>query len=90
VGRAKRGNRTISGRGKRVEQTAALALIVLAGIGMFALLMILRRQRHDVEEADKESPYAVSTEGLKVCPKCGYGNLWTDSTCAVCGTHLKG
>jgi hypothetical protein len=73
-----------------VEQATAFALIALAGVGMLALLLILRRQRHDVEEAGKESPYAVSTEGIKVCPKCGYGNLWTDSTCAVCGTRLKG
>jgi len=73
-----------------MEQTTALALIVLAGVGMLALLLILRRQRHEVEEDAKENPYAVSTEGLKICPKCGYGNLWSDSTCAVCGTHLKG
>ena len=73
-----------------MEQTTALALIILAGVGMLALLLILRRQRHEVEDDAKESPYAVSTEGIKICPKCGYGNLWSDSTCAVCGTHLKG
>ena len=52
-----------------MEQTTALALIILAGVGMLALLLILRRQRHEVEEDAKESPYAVSTEGIKICPK---------------------
>lgn len=37
-----------------------------------------------------ESPFAVSTEGHKICPKCGMGNLWTDRTCISCGGPLKG
>ncbi len=37
-----------------------------------------------------ESPFAVSTEGEKVCPKCGMGNLWTESRCISCGGALKG
>lgn len=33
---------------------------------------------------------AVSTEGMKVCPKCGMGNLWTERRCSACGNSLKG
>ena len=53
-----------------MDQTTSVTLIVLAAIGMVSLLLILRRQRHEVEEVGKESPYGVSTEGMKVCPKC--------------------
>jgi len=73
-----------------MDQTTSVTLIVLAAIGMVSLLLILRRQRHEVEEVGKESPYGVSTEGMKVCPKCRQGNLWTDATCVYCGAHLKG
>jgi len=73
-----------------MEQTTAFALIVAAVIGMFGLLFIIRRQRHEVEDAGRESPFGVSTEGMKVCPKCGRGNLWTDASCIYCGTHLNG
>jgi len=37
-----------------------------------------------------ESPFAVSTEGEKRCPKCGMGNLWTERRCITCGAALKG
>lgn len=67
-----------------------LALVVAAGIGVLATLVILRRQRHDVEASNRESPFAASTEGEKRCPKCGMGNLWTERTCSVCGTRLPG
>jgi hypothetical protein len=40
--------------------------------------------------AQSESPFAVSTEGEKVCPRCGMGNLWTESRCISCGNPLKG
>jgi hypothetical protein len=67
-----------------------LALVVAAGIGVLATLVILRRQRHDVEARTQESPFAASTEGEKRCPKCGMGNLWTERTCSVCGARLPG
>ena len=73
------------------EQTVQfLALIAAAAIGIVATLGILRRQRHDDEEAIRESPYATSTEGMKRCPKCGAANLVTDRTCNSCGKRLPG
>ena len=52
--------------------------------GILASLSILRRDR-----VEPESPFAVSTEGEKRCPKCGMGNLWTDDRCVSCGAHLR-
>ena len=58
----------------------------LAGIaGIFASLAIVRRYR-----VPKESPFAVSTEGEKRCPKCGMGNLVSDARCISCGADLPG
>lgn len=72
------------------QSTQLLALIAAAVIGLLAILMILRRQRRQAEEATRENPYAVSTEGMKRCPNCGFGNLVTDSTCSSCGRPLPG
>ncbi len=72
-----------------MDQTVALALIIVAAVGILATLMILRRERHDVEDQGRESPFAVSTEGEKICPKCGNGNLWTDARCISCGATLR-
>ena len=72
------------------QTTQLLALIAAAALGIVALLGILRRQRHQVEDTDRVSPYAVSTEGMKRCPTCGFGNLVTDATCASCGHRLPG
>lgn len=69
-----------------MEQTSALALVIAAVIGLVATLVVLRHQR----EAAVESPFAVSTEGEKRCPKCGMGNLWTDATCIACHAKLPG
>ena len=57
---------------------------------LLALLLIMNRQRQQREDATRENPYAVSTEGEKRCPKCGMGNLWTDSTCISCKAKLPG
>jgi uncharacterized membrane protein len=72
-----------------MDQTSQLLLLVIiAAIGMVAVILILRRGRHQAEDATRENPYAVSTEGMKRCPACGVGNLVTDSTCASCGRSL--
>lgn len=65
------------------------ALVVAAVLGIVATIAILRRQRRDAE-IPAESPFAVSSEGMKRCPKCGQGNLWTDTSCMSCGSPLKG
>jgi hypothetical protein len=70
--------------------TQLIALVIAAAVGMIAILLILRRQRHEVEDATRDSPFAVSSEGMKRCPNCGAGNLVTDSTCVSCGRHLPG
>jgi hypothetical protein len=66
-----------------------LGLAVLVALGAGARI----RNRMLAERAalsPTESPFAVSTEGHKICPKCGMGNLWTDRTCISCGGALKG
>jgi len=69
-----------------MEQTTALALVIAAAIGLLATLVLLRHER----EAARESPFAASTEGVKLCPKCGMGNMWTDATCGACRAKLPG
>ena len=71
-----------------MDQITIVALIGLAAVGLLATLLIMRRQRK-TGEAESESQYSVSTEGEKRCPKCGMGNMWTDSTCISCGTPLR-
>lgn len=71
-----------------MDSTLLLALVVAAGVGIIATLLMLRRQR--LETRPTESPFAVSTEGSKRCPNCGMGNLWTSSTCSSCGRRLPG
>jgi len=64
----------------------AMAIAVLLG----AVARIIARPEIPAGESAAESPIAVSTEGMKVCPKCGMGNLWTERTCSACGIALKG
>ncbi len=62
----------------------ALIVVVIAAI------LIVMRQRGEVAPKLGETPFAVSTEGMKRCPSCGMGNLVTDATCASCGKRLPG
>ncbi len=71
------------------QTTQILALIGAASLGILAVVTILRRDRAD-DHPPPESPYAVSTEGMKRCPACGTGNLVTDATCSSCGRRLPG
>ncbi len=74
-----------------MTETAALPIVIIAAVvGLVAVILIMRRVRHQEEEATAESPFAASTEGEKRCPKCGMGNLWTDDRCISCGAHLRG
>ena len=72
------------------QSTQLLVLVLAALVGVFATLVILRRVRTETEAETRESPYAVSTEGEKRCPKCGMGNLWTDRNCISCHARLPG
>jgi hypothetical protein len=72
------------------QTTQLLILIVAAGVGIIATLIMLRRQRRDRDAASRDSPYAVSSEGQKRCPNCGAYNAWTDRNCVSCGRKLPG
>jgi hypothetical protein len=65
-----------------------LAIAVLAALA--ALGSMLSRPRRPVTPDGSDSPFAVSTEGMKVCPKCGMGNMWTDRSCMACRAPLRG
>ena len=72
------------------QTTELIVLIGAAIIGLVAVLTIVRRERHEVEDAARESPFTASSEGMKRCPNCGTANLVTDTTCSNCGKHLPG
>jgi hypothetical protein len=72
------------------QSTQILALVLVAALGIAAVVLILRRDRVTTEEATHETPFAVATEGMKRCPSCGMGNLVTDDTCSNCGKRLPG
>ena len=72
------------------QTTQLLLLIVAAGIGITATLVMLRRQRRDREDLNREHPYATSSEGQKRCPSCGAYNAWTDRNCVSCNRKLPG
>lgn len=74
-----------------MDQTSALLLIVALVVVIVAVVIIRARiQGQKEEQTPVDSPYATSTEGMKVCPRCGMGNLWTERTCVSCGAALKG
>ena len=75
-----------------MDQLLLVLLVVAAAIAIAAILLS-RAQAHRAEVAalgPPESPFAVSTEGMKMCPKCGMGNMWTERRCSACGSSLKG
>jgi hypothetical protein len=78
------------GDGVMDETSGLLLLITAAAVGIVATIGIMRRQRMLTESAGRESPYAVSTEGMKRCPSCNTGNLVTDADCSNCGKPLPG
>ena len=71
---------------------AMLLLLSLAVAVAVASLVLSRSRARAMRHAGgpAESPFAVSTEGMKICPKCGMGNLWTERRCSACRSGLKG
>jgi uncharacterized protein (DUF983 family) len=63
---------------------------VLLVVVMVALARIATRPRKLADGSAPDSPIGVATEGMKACPQCGMGNLWTERSCSACGTDLKG
>jgi hypothetical protein len=70
--------------------TKLLLLSAAVGVLVLAVALIRRRQRIARATAQRESPFAASTEGEKICPNCGMGNLWTDRNCISCNARLPG
>lgn len=73
-----------------MDQLFLLALVVSIVVVMVALARIATRPRTVAGESAADSPIGVSTEGMKACPRCGMGNLWTERSCSACGAELKG
>jgi hypothetical protein len=73
-----------------MDDLPLIALLAAAALGVVATLLILRRQQSERADATRENPFAVSTEGMKRCPNCGFGNLVTDASCSSCGKRLPG
>ncbi len=69
-----------------------LVLIVAVVVAMLALARLITRPSPGLaaRQGASESPIAASTEGMKMCPKCTMGNLWTERRCSACGASLKG
>jgi hypothetical protein len=76
-----------------MDQTflVALALVIAVTVVLAAVAQLLTRPATPAGQgADGDSPIGVSTEGMKICPKCGMGNLWTERRCSACRNALKG
>lgn len=76
------------GQVKMDQSTALVLLIVVAVLGVVAVLAIMRRPASSAATEPQDRPLAVSTEGMKRCPNCGVGNLVTESKCSNCGKRL--
>ena len=70
------------------QQLLLLTLLGACAVAMVALLLRLRRERRERTDATRESPIAMSSEGVKLCPSCAAENMWTDTRCVGCGRPL--
>jgi hypothetical protein len=73
-----------------MDQTFLLALAVAFVVALAAIGRIATRSPTASGQAAGDGGMGVSTEGMKVCPKCAMGNLWTERTCISCGAKLRG
>lgn len=73
-----------------------LALVLAVIVVMGSVAWIITRPRTQARAGagpasdPDESPIAVATEGMKICPKCGMGNFWAERRCGACGNGLRG
>jgi hypothetical protein len=74
----------------RVDQSYLLVLAGAVIVALGAVGAIVARPAAIARRAAKDSQFATSTEGMKVCPGCGMGNLWTERRCSACGRQLAG
>ena len=70
------------------QQLLLLALLGSCAVAMLALLVRMRGERNERNDETRDSPIAMSSEGVKLCPSCATENLWTDTRCLRCGKHL--
>ena len=70
------------------QQLLLLTLHGAGAVAIVALLLRLRRERRERTDAARESPIAMSSEGVKLCPSCAAENMWTDTRCVGCGRPL--
>ncbi len=70
-----------------MDQTLLLALVGASVVGIVAVIVILAAQDRRAR-ANRDRPFATSTEGETRCPACGMGNLATDNRCIACGARL--
>ena len=74
-----------------MDQLLVVLLLLAVVIAITAILLGRSRRRDELAAlGPPESPFAVSTEGMKMGPKCGMGNMWTERRCSACGASLKG
>jgi hypothetical protein len=73
-----------------MDQSFLLVLVFAIVVAMAALARIMTRPRTPASQGAGESMIAVSTEGMKICQKCGMGNFWTERRCSACGAGLRG
>ena len=74
-----------------MNQLLLVLLVLAVAIAIAAMLLSRARRRTEVAAlGPPESQFAVTTEGMKVCPKCGMGNMWTERKCSACGTSIRG
>jgi hypothetical protein len=71
-------------------EPTVLYLIAGTAAGLLAILALRSMLSRPAHDPGNDSPFAVSTEGMKICPKCGMGNMWTDRTCISCRAPLRG
>lgn len=70
---------------------AAVALMGVVAVLGVAVVRAASRRPGDAAAADSaEDRITPATEGMKVCPRCGMGNLWTERTCITCSAPLRG
>ncbi len=67
-----------------------LGLVLAVSVVMGSLARIITKPGLSARQGAGDSPLGISTEGMKVCPKCGMGNLWTERRCSACGNGLRG
>jgi hypothetical protein len=68
----------------------AITLLLGFVVGLLLVVAIWSFAAARRGSPDPDGGLGVSTEGMKICPKCRMGNLWTGRSCSACGSPLRG